>query len=105
MIKCWNCETEYNYSDHEVCPVCERHWLDARGTQPPRQRVLVAVDYEKEKFYVCDGKQDDRNFEEVERRYQEYLRQTPQELALDKDDWVVLQEWLEETGGKPIFQR
>jgi hypothetical protein len=43
-ITCWNCETEYNYNQHEVCPLCEVHWTDAnKKQQPPEPGTRVSV--------------------------------------------------------------
>lgn len=45
-IPCWNCDTEYDYNQHEICPICDSHWLDApKQDREQGERVSVHIDY------------------------------------------------------------
>lgn len=46
FTKCWSCDTVYDYMIHEVCPICESHWLDSKHNHPPLKRVSVDIDYQ-----------------------------------------------------------
>lgn len=50
-ITCWSCNTVYDYQKHEVCPICENHFLDGQArlqALPPSPvsgtRVSISID-------------------------------------------------------------
>lgn len=55
-ITCWNCDTEYDYQQHEVCPMCDAHFLDVPDhttLEPsPGTRVSVKIDYSRQRLKV-----------------------------------------------------
>jgi rRNA maturation endonuclease Nob1 len=50
-ITCWSCDTIYDYSKHEFCPICDAHWLD--GNVEQQSRVSVRIEYDNERFVLC----------------------------------------------------
>lgn len=56
-VRCWCCDTVYNYSKTEYCPVCESHWTDVSNTPDvieqitePGDRVSVELNWEQLKM-------------------------------------------------------
>lgn len=53
-VKCWACDTVYNYGKHEYCPICEAHWIDGSSELitelEPGDRVSVVIDYNTEQL-------------------------------------------------------
>lgn len=56
-ITCWSCNTVYDYQKHEVCPICENHFLDGQMRMqalPPSPvsgtRVSICIDYGRAKL-------------------------------------------------------